>query len=262
MLGELVGRCGTGVIKNALRKFIAENGVEFTIAGGECITGGYGLGFQNALTLLHMGIDVLTMGEKAFYKPDMVESIGRKDRILRPANFPESTPGRGVRQFRVGDRRVCVINMLGMMGFSNPHLNNPFLLADSIVGRARSETPFVIFIFHAQATAEKKSMGALLDGRVSVVAGLHTKAQTADSCILPGGTAYITDLGRCGSTMSVGGFDPANEIKKFRTAVPVRSRESFESPQMQGLLVELDEQSGLAVSVEAIRLPVEVGVPD
>ena len=262
LLGELVGRCGTGVIKNALRKFKEENAVEFTVAGAECITGGYGLGFQNALTLLHMGIDVLTMGEKAFYKPDMVESIGKKDRILRPANFPENAPGRGIRQFRVGERRVCVINMLGMMGFSNPHLNNPFLLADSIVGRARSETPFVIFLFHAQATAEKKSMGYLLDGRVSVVAGLHTKAQTGDSCILPGGTAYITDLGRCGSTMSVGGFDPENEIKKYRTSLPVRSRESFESPQMQGMLVELDEQTGLALSVEQVKLPVEVGVPD
>lgn len=258
LLGELVGRCGTGVVKHALRKFKSENEVDFTIAGGECVTGGYGLGFANAQLLLGMGIDVLTTGEKAFYKLDMVENIDRRDRILRPANFPESAPGRGIRYYNTRKGRICVINMLGMMGFQNPHLNNPFIVAKSLCDKARTDTPFVVFIFHAQATAEKKAMGLYLDGSAGIVAGIHTKVLTADACILPGGTAYITDLGRCGSSLSVGGLSPDTEIKKYRTGLPVRSRESFSFPEMQGLLVTLDNQSGKAVKVTTVKFPVDV----
>ena len=258
LLGELVGRCGTGVVKNALRQFRKDNDVDLVIAGGECVTGGFGLGYSNALLLLGMGIDVLTMGEKSFYKLDMVEGIGKKDRILRPANFPESAPGRGIMHFRTPKGTVCIINMLGMMGFTNPHLNNPFPFSQGLCDKAKAETPYIVFIFHSQATAEKKSMGLLLDGRASVVAGIHTKSLTADACILPKGTAYITDLGRCGSLMSVGGFDPENEIRKYRTGIPVRSRESFATPRMQGMLVKLDDQSGMAVEVKTINIDVEV----
>jgi len=258
LLGELVGRCGTGVVKHALRQFRKDNDVDCVIAGGECVTGGFGLGYSNALLLLGMGIDVLTMGEKSFYKLDMVEGIGKKDRILRPANYPESAPGRGIMHFRTPKGTICIINMLGMMGFTNPHLNNPFPFSQSLCEKARQDTPFVIYVFHSQATAEKKSMGLLLDGKASVVAGIHTKALTGDASILPNGTAYITDLGRCGSLMSVGGFDPENEIKKFRTGIPVRSRESFASPRMQGMLVKLDDETGMALEVKTINIDVEV----
>ena len=258
LLGELVGRCGTGVVKNALRQFRKDNDIDVVIAGGECVTGGFGLGYANALLLLGMGIDVLTMGEKSFYKLDMVESIGKKDRILRPANFPETAPGRGIMHFRTPKGIVCIINMLGMMGFNNPHLNNPFPFSQGLCDKARQETPFVIYIFHSQATAEKKSMGFLLDGRASVVAGIHTKALTGDASILPGGTAYITDLGRVGSLMSVGGFDPENEIKKYRTGIPVRSRESFAKPRMQGMMVKLDDNTGMALEVKTINFDIGV----
>ena len=260
LLGEIVGRCGTGVIKHALRKFRKQNDIDFVIAGGECVTGGYGLGFSNAQLLLGMGIDVLTMGEKSFYKDDMVQNIGRKDRILRPANFPENAPGRGVKYYNVGEKKICVINSLGMLGFQNPHLANPFLKAEALVASAREITPFVFYVFHAQATAEKKAMGYLLDGKASAVCGLHTKVQTSDATVLAGKTAYITDLGRCGSLMSVGGFKPENEIKKFRTGVVFRSMESFESPVMQGLLVTLDD-TGFALFCEAVSLSVDVPLP-
>lgn len=253
-LGEIVGRCGTGVIKYSLKQFKEENGVDFTVANCEGVTGGFGLGFGNAQLLRHLGIDVLTLGEKAFYKIDMVENISKYDRVLRPANFPEGVPGRGVRHYSVGDKRVCVINLLGMMGFSKPHLANPFLYIESIVEKAKAETPFVFVIFHAQATAEKLTMGKLLDSKVSAVIGTHTKALTADGKILQGGTAYISDCGRCGSSDSVGGFEPQEEIKKYSTGVPVRSKECWKAPQMQGLLCEFDDTTGLAVSVKTIRL--------
>ena len=260
-LGEIVGRCGIGVIKNALKKYRADNGVDLVVANGEGATGGYGLGFQNALTLQHMGIDILTMGEKSFFKIDMVEGIAKRSSILRPANYPESVPGRGIRFVQVGDSKVCVINTLGMCNFNNPHLNNPFLTAQSFVEKAKEETPIILYVYHASATAEKMSMGMLLQGKASAVVGTHSKAQTADAQILGGYTAYITDLGRCGASESVGGFSPDNEIRKFRTQVMVRSQESWAKPQMQGLLVDIDAETGRATSATAVRLDVDVQIP-
>ncbi len=261
-LGEIVGRCGIGVIKNALKKYRADNSVDLVIANGEGATSGYGLGFQNALSLQHMGIDVLTMGEKSFFKIDMVEGIAKRSSILRPANYPESVPGRGVRYVSVGDTKVCIINTLGMCNFNNPHLNNPFLTAESMVDKARTETPIVLYVFHASASAEKIAMGKLLQGKVSAVIGTHCKVQTADAQILDGGTAYITDLGRCGASVSVGGFDPDTEIRKFRTQVAVRSRESWQQPQLQGLLVEVEDKSGKAVHISPVRMDVDVKMPE
>ncbi|MBR2282161.1 MAG: YmdB family metallophosphoesterase, partial [Spirochaetales bacterium] len=167
----------------------------------------------------------------------------------------------GVRYLMVGERKVCIINTLGMCNFNNPHLNNPFIAAESIAEKARTETPIVLYSFHASATAEKITMGRLLQGKVSAVVGTHSKVLTADATILEGGTAYITDLGRCGASVSVGGFEPEHEIRKFRTQVQVRSHESWEKPQMQGLLVDVDDGSGKALAIETIRMDVKVEIP-
>lgn len=260
-LGEIVGRCGIGVIKNALKAFRSKCAVDLVVANGEGATSGFGLGFQNALSLQHMGIDVLTMGEKSFFKLDMVEGISKRPSILRPANYPESVPGRGIRYVTVGERKVCIINTLGMFSFSNPHLNNPFLMAEPMVEKARSETPVVLYVFHAAATAEKMAMGRLLQGKASAVIGTHCKVLTSDSQILDGGTAYITDIGRCGASISVGGFEPEHEIRKLRTQVTTRSHESWEKPQMQGALVEIDDESGKALSITAVCEDVSVEMP-
>ena len=261
-LGEIVGRCGIGVIKNALKAYRRDNNVDLVIANGEGATSGFGLGFQNALSLQHMGIDILTMGEKSFFKVDMVEGISKRSSILRPANYPEDVPGRGVRYLTVGDTKVCVVNTLGMCNFNNPHLNNPFLGAQTLLDKIHAETNVIFYIFHASATAEKQSMGHLLKGRVSAVVGTHSKVMTADARILEGGTAYITDLGRCGASVSVGGFAPEHEIRKFRTSVQTRSHESWEKPQMQGLLVEVDEKSGKATGIWPVMQDVEVPMPE
>ena len=260
-LGEIVGRCGIGVIKNALKSYKKGNAIDLVVANGEGATSGFGLGFQNALTLQHMGIDVITLGEKAFFKIDMIEGIAKKDRILRPSNYPETVPGRGVRYINVGDKKVCIINTLGMCNFNTPHLNNPFLNAQALVEKAKEETPFVLYVFHSSATAEKSTMGFLLDGIASAVVGTHCKVLTADCQILPKGTAYITDLGRCGASMSVGGFDPNYEIKRIRTQITIRSRESWCKPQMQGMVCTLDDKTGLALEVEPVCLDVDVVMP-
>ena len=260
-LGEIVGRCGIGVIKNALKDYRRNNGVDLVIANGEGATSGFGLGFQNAISLQHMGIDVLTMGEKSFFKLDMVEGIAKRSSILRPANYPESVPGRGIRYVPVGEKKVCVINTLGMCNFNNPHLNNPFLSAEILVEKALAETPIVLYVFHASATAEKIAMGRLLQGKASAVVGTHSKVLTADATILDGGTAYITDLGRCGASVSVGGFEPEHEIRKYRTQVQTRSHESWDKPQMQGLMADVDDSTGKAVGIQTVCLDVNVEIP-
>ena len=260
-LGDVVGPEATEYVCERLWKYRDAHGVDLVIANGEGATSGFGLGFQNALSLQHMGIDILTMGEKSFFKLDMVEGIAKRSSILRPANYPESVPGRGVRYITVNDRKVCIINTLGMCNFNNPHLNNPFLGAEAISEKARTETPIVLYVFHASATAEKMAMGRLLQGKVSAVVGTHSKVLTADAAILDGGTAYISDLGRCGASLSVGGFEPEHEIRKLRTQVQTRSHESWEKPQMQGALVTVDDMSGKATSIETVCLDVNVEVP-
>jgi len=260
-LGEIVGRCGIGVIKKALKDYRQRNSIDLVIANGEGATSGFGLGFQNAISLQHMGIDILTMGEKSFFKIDMVEGIAKRAGILRPANYPEQVPGRGIRYLTVADRKVCIINTLGMFGFSNPHLNNPFLAIEGMIDKIRSETPIILYVFHAAATAEKMSMGRLLNGKVSAVVGTHCKVLTSDAAILDGGTAYISDLGRCGASVSVGGFEPEHEIRKYRTQVLTRSHESWERPQLQGALVELDDATGKALSIVPVIEDVSVEIP-
>ncbi len=256
-LGEVVGRCGIGVLKNALKPLKKERHIDLAIINGEGATGGFGLGVQSSVTMRNFGVDVITLGEKAFYKPDMVENIDKKDRILRPANYPDTVPGRGMRYYNVGNQSVCIINTLGMGNFNTPHLNNPFTFAENIVLKAKEQTPFVFYIFHSSTTAEKAAMGYLLQGKVSAVVGTHSKVLTADAQILPGGTAYITDLGRCGSSMSVGGFEPETEIKHIRTQALIKSKEYWVKPQMQGLLCEFDND-GKATYIEIIKLDVDV----
>ena len=259
-LGEIVGRCGIGVIKNALKSYRASNNIDLVIANGEGATSGYGLGFQNALSLHHMGIDILTMGEKSFFKLDMVEAINKRSSILRPANYPETVPGRGIRYQNVGDKKVCIINTLGMCNFTNPHLNNPLLSAEQIVEKAKSETPIVLYVFHSSATAEKLAMGQLLKGKATAVVGTHCKVLTADAQINDG-TAYISDLGRCGASVSVGGFEAEHEIRKFRTQIITRSHESWDKPQMQGLLCTVDDVTGKTIDIEVVKLDVHVEIP-
>ena len=256
-LGEVVGRCGLGVLKNALKPFKKERNIDLVIANGEGATGGFGLGVQSAVTIRNFGVDIITLGEKAFFKTDMVENIDKKDRILRPANYPDTVPGRGIKYFNVGNQTVCIINTLGMGNFNSPHLNNPFNFSENIVAKAKEQTPFVFYIFHSSTTAERVAMGYLLQGKASAVVGTHSKTLTADAQILSGGTAYITDLGLCGSSMSVGGFEPETEIKHIRTQTLVKSKECWLKPQMQGLLCEFDD-NGQAIQIETIRLDVEV----
>ncbi|MCL2294561.1 MAG: YmdB family metallophosphoesterase [Spirochaetes bacterium] len=252
-IGEITGKSGVFCIKKLLSDLKKELAVDFTIAGSEGATGGFGIGKTHAVYLKKLGIDVLTTGEKAFFKKDMVDFIPKASFILRPANYPPNVPGRGYKIYQAGEHKIGVLTLLGVSGFTKIYLNNPFYYLHDIVDKLRKETNIIIFDFHAATTAEKKTMIHYAEGKVSAVIGSHSKVMTADEKILPGGTAAITDAGRTGSQTSVGGLEPCVEIKKFLSQIPERSRDCWDNLELQGVLIDVDPGTGKAISIERIK---------
>jgi len=207
--------------------------------------------------LLKIGVDLITTGEKTYFKKDMVEHIAKNNRIIRPANYPAGNPGRGYRIMDIKGKRVGFINLLGNSDFPRTHLANPYLGANMLLEKMKPDTDAICLQFHASTTAEKQTMAHHVDGRVAAMIGTHTKVITSDARILPHGTATITDNGRCGSAGGVGGFDPEIEIQRFLTQVPSRSQECWDGIELQGVAVDIDE-TGKATSIETIKIPVEV----
>ena len=257
-IGEIVGKAGLYCIKHLLPEIKKEHDIDFIIANGEGTTGGFGLGKNHSVYLRKLGIDVITTGDKTFFKKDMVEHIQHAPYILRPANYPYGVPGRGWKIYEIEKCKIGVISLLGNSGFNRIHLSNPFSYFPELVSKLKKDTDIIILDFHAATTAEKKTMFYHADGKVSAVIGTHTKVLTADNNVLPGGTAVICDTGRTGSLDSVGGLDPEIEIKKFLTQVPERSKDFWENLELQGVIIDIDTETGKANSIERIRQRCEV----
>jgi metallophosphoesterase (TIGR00282 family) len=254
-LGEIVGNSGLLALKEGLKPLCAKEGIDFVVANGEGTTGGFGIGKNHALRLLKLGVDLITTGEKTFFKKDMVGHIKTNSKILRPANYPKGTPGRGYAIYKIGEHKVAFITLLGNADFPRTHLSNPFLMASSLVEKLREDTPLIFVQFHASTTAEKQAMAHHLVGKVSGVIGTHSKVLTGDATLLGGATAMVTDNGRCGSSQSVGGFLPQVEIKRFITQIPSRSEDSSTKLQLQGVIVDVDEE-GKAQAITLVREPI------
>ena len=252
-IGEITGKSGVFCIKKLLPDLKKELTVDFTIAGCEGTTGGFGIGKTHAVYLKKLGIDVLIAGEKVFFKKDMVDFIPKASFILRPANYPPNVPGRGYKIYQAGEHKIGVLTLLGNSGFNRIHLNNPFHYLPDLADKIRKETNIIIFDFHAATTAEKKAMTYHAEGKVSAIIGSHTKVITADEKILPGGTAAITDAGRTGSQTSVSGLEPQIEIKKFLSQIPERSRDCWDNLELQGVLIDVDPETGKSTSIERIK---------
>ena len=255
-VGEIVGKPGIFAAKSVLQKLKEERKIDFVIANGDGATYGYGMGKNHSIYLRKLGVDVLTGGDQIYFKKDLHPHMEQASYILRPANFPPGNPGRGWRVYSVGGVRVGVINLLGLAGFNRVHPSNPFSFLPEIVKRLSSEVALTILDFHSCTTAEKATMNLMADGVVSAVFGTGMKTLTADEEILPKGTAVVSDTGRTGSILSVGGFKPETEIQQFLTAIPERSQEWWQGLEFQGVLVEFDGE-GKAVSIETLRIPVE-----
>lgn len=254
-IGEIVGKSGVFVVKKLLPKLKKKYAPDIVIANGEGATGGYGIGKNHSVYIHKLGIDVITSGERIYYKLDMVEHIQKAAYILRPANYPYDNPGRGWMFYKKDDLTIGVVNIMGQAGFPKVHLTNPFVLLPEIIKKISQTTNIIIVDFHASATAEKNGLFYYMDGQVSAIIGSHTRAISADERISKDGTAFITDIGRTGSINSVGGMDPEIELRKYLTQIPEYSKAAWDSLELQGVVIGINRSSGKAESIERLRIP-------
>ena len=250
-LGDVVGAGGCEFLLRKLPEFKRKNNTDVCIANGENSAKGNGVTPKSCEMMLDSGVDMITLGNHTYKRFEIMDYLDGNVPVIRPFNYPEGAPGNGVGIIDKGRYRVAVINMLGTV-FSEP-LGNPFAEMD----KALKETDgckTVIVDFHAEATAEKRAMGFYLDGKVTAVFGTHTHVQTADEQLLPKGTAYITDSGMTGPVQSVLGIEPELTIRKFKTNLPVRFENAVGEYCMDGVIVEIDEKSGKANSIERVNV--------
>jgi metallophosphoesterase (TIGR00282 family) len=257
-VAEIVGKIGIYALKKCLPELKNTKRPDFIIACADGATGGNGLGRNHAAYIRKLGVQVITTGECCFYKKDLTENIGKIPYVLRPDNLNSEAPGLGSRLYNTGgetsvSKKAAVAVLLGQSSFTRLHSNSPFSSLPALLERLRQETPFVIIDFHSQTTAEKQTFFAMADSLCSAVIGSHTRVQTADERILPGGTAVITDAGRTGSIESVGGNDRDSRIKEYISGIPDWTKDAWEKPELQGVFVEIAE-NGKALSIERIRV--------
>ena len=254
-IGDIIGKPGREALSRELHRIIDRHMVDLVIANGENAAGGFGLTAETAQDLFKCGVQVLTSGNHIWDKKDALEYIKREERIVRPANYPEGTPGRGATVVRTpGGVKVGILNLEGRVFMNN--LDCPFRCADREIAKLKEETPIVFVDFHAEATSEKVSLGWYLDGRVAAVIGTHTHVQTADERILTAGTAYLTDAGMTGSFDSVIGVRKEDAIEKFITQRPAKFEVAKKDIRINAVVIEVDEKSGLALAIERINVAV------
>ncbi len=252
MCGDIVGKPGRTAVRELLPVLKKRYSVDCVIANAENAAGGSGLTPDTVSELISSGVQVLTSGDHIWKNRAVYEIIGREERLLRPANYPVGVPGRGSVVITVGSGvRVGVINLLGRI-FMKP-AECPFAVAMRECDSIRAESSVIIVDIHAEATSEKIAMGRYLDGKVTAVAGTHTHVQTADEQILPGGTAYITDVGMTGPTVSILGREIEPVVRHFLTQMPERFDVASEGIEFQGVLIRADEHTGKAVGIERVR---------
>jgi metallophosphoesterase (TIGR00282 family) len=249
-MGDIVGRPGRQAVRKLLPDIVSENNIEFTIANAENASGGRGLTREVMHELLGAGIDVLTMGNHVWDNKEILSFIDDEPRLIRPANYPSPCPGQGYHVYRAGfNQKIAVINVAGRVFM--PALDCPFRTAEQIIADFQ-DVDYIIIDIHAEATSEKQAFGYYFDGKVSAVLGTHTHIQTADERILPEGTAYITDLGMTGPIESVLGMDRHLVINKFLSQRPVRFEVAKGPSQLQGVILELDEQTRRVAHIRRI----------
>ncbi len=252
-IAEIVGRAGVFAVKKILPGLRERERPDLVIANGSGTTGGTGLGKAHSVYLRKLGIDIITTGEAAFYKKDIVEAFPSSPWLLRPANHPQGVPGRGLRIHKLPNANVAVIQLLGQSGFGRIHLDNPFHILDAILKDIGPEPGAVFLEFRAGTTAEKNAMFRYADGRVSAVIGSHSRTLSADAQLGEGGTAYITDAGMTGSIQSVCGMDGPTRIREFMSGIPAWAKDATLSPELQGCMIELGDDRK-ARSIRPLRI--------
>ncbi len=255
-IGDIVGRPGRQLVNVLVPRLVRDNAIDFVIANAENAAGGLGATPKILRSLLSYGVDAITMGNHVWSKKEILDGIEDFVQVIRPANFPDGAPGQGAAVVEgPAGVKVGIVNVLGRV-FMMP-IECPFRVVNEEIKRLREQVKILIVDFHAEATSEKKAMGYYLDGRISALVGTHTHVMTADETILPGGTAYISDVGMTGPHDSVLGVKKDSVISNYLTRMPVRFEVAQEDPILHGVLIDVDENSGKATNIRRIceRMP-------
>jgi metallophosphoesterase (TIGR00282 family) len=254
--GDVVGRAGRKVVCERLPRLRESLDLDFVVVNGENAAGGFGITPKICAQFFEAGADVITTGNHVWDQKEIVPYFGKEPRILRPDNYPEGTPGKGVGIFEARDgRRVLVLHYMALL-FMTP-LDDPFAGIERVLTRTRMgrDVDAAVLDFHGEATSEKMAMGHMIDGRVSLVVGTHSHVPTADAQVLPHGTGYITDLGMCGDYDSVIGMKKEGSIERFRKKVPgPRLEAAAGDATLCAVYVETDDATGLARRIAPVRL--------
>lgn len=248
-LGDIVGKPGRTAVKQGLPSLLDAHQPLFTIVNGENSAGGVGITPDIANELFEQSVDAITLGNHAFNKREIYPYLDLGKPIIRPANYPDRSPGKGICFVEKQGIRLAVTNVCGRVFMDS--YDDPFVCIDRLI--AEANTPHFFLDFHAEATSEKIAMGFYVEGRASVVVGTHTHVTTADEQILDGGTAYITDVGMCGPAGSVLGMDRDVVLQKFLTSMPVKFEVMNTSGVISGVVIDVETNTGRAVSIERIR---------
>ncbi len=251
-IGDIVGSPGREIVSGRLGDIVQTKGIDLVIANGENSASGFGITPRIAEQLFEAGIDVLTGGNHIWDRKEILEYIGEHPRLLRPANFPEINPGSGL---YVGTARngtpYAVLDLQGRVFMAS--IDCPFRAAERELARIPQDVRVIFVDIHAETTSEKEAMGWFLDGRVSAVVGTHTHVATADEHILPGGTAFQSDVGMTGPHNGVIGMDKSAILQRFLDGQPARFEVASGDVQMNTVLIDVDEPTGKAKTIERLR---------
>jgi metallophosphoesterase (TIGR00282 family) len=262
-IGDIVGSPGRQIVHDRLADVVEQKKIDLVIANGENSAAGFGITPRIADELLHAGVDVLSGGNHSWDKKEVLEYMPHEPRLLRPANFPDGTPGSGVFAGTAKNGvKYAVLNLQGRVFL--PAIDDPFRKADSELAKLPPDVAFVLVDMHAETTSEKIALGWYLDGRATAVVGTHTHVATADEQVLPEGTAFITDVGMTGPHSGVIGMDRAGIIRKFLDGMPARFEVAGGDVQMNCVVVESDDEGPRnaagrlrAKSIERLRLKID-----
>ncbi|MCJ7764177.1 MAG: TIGR00282 family metallophosphoesterase [Dehalococcoidales bacterium] len=246
-IGDIIGSPGRRTVREILPGLRQQYGIDFVIANGENIAGGLGLTLNTAEELFDVGVDVITSGNHIWAQKEIIPYLDSEMPILRPLNYPPGVPGRG---YLVFGNRMVVVNLIGRTFIGN--FDCPFRAMDELLAELKTKPAVIIIDFHAEATSEKMALGRYLDGRVSAVLGTHTHVGTIDSQLMPGGTAYVTDIGMTGPINSVIGDDTETVLSRFLSMIPHRLAVGKGKVTFNAILVTVDEETGLATGIKRI----------
>jgi metallophosphoesterase (TIGR00282 family) len=251
VIGDIIGKPGRKAVQEILPGLRDEYDVDLVIGNGENAAGGLGLTPATAEELFGFGIDVITSGNHIWACKEIIPYLDGGPAVLRPLNYPPANPGRGY----LLKKGALVVNLIGRVFIS--HFDCPFRAMDQLLAEFKDKSIPIIVDFHAEATSEKVAMGRYLDGRVSAVLGTHTHVGTVDACILPRGTAYVTDIGMVGPVDSIIGDDPEAVINRFLTLIPSRLSVGKGEVSFDAILVDVDKKTGKALDIQRIHKVVD-----